>query len=102
MDTSRIIVKRAILTGHPFKVNRRTAIIRYMFFNPEDVNYFKPLQLRSKLGLRGHITQSVGTHGRMKCSFDKQIKSNDTVCIHLYKRVFPKWTSRSYTPMGMH
>lgn len=28
----------------------------------------------------------------MKCVFDKQLKSQDTVLLNLYKRVFPKWT----------
>lgn len=32
-DTTRIVVKRVILTGHPFKVHKKTATIRYMFFN---------------------------------------------------------------------
>ena len=33
-DTTRIIAKRVILTGHPFKVHKKTATVRYMFFNP--------------------------------------------------------------------
>ena len=32
-DTTRIITKRIILTGHPFKVHKKTATVRYMFFN---------------------------------------------------------------------
>ena len=33
-DTTRIIAKRIMLTGHPFKVSKKIATVRYMFFNP--------------------------------------------------------------------
>lgn len=33
-----------------------------------------------------------GTHGHMKCQFNHQLQSQDTVLLNLYKRVFPKWT----------
>lgn len=32
-DTTRVIAKRIILTGHPFKVHKKTATVRYLFFN---------------------------------------------------------------------
>ncbi|CAN7983387.1 unnamed protein product [Ixodes pacificus] len=91
-NPDRVVVKRAVLSGHPFKINRKSAVVRYMFFNRDDILWFKPVELKTKYGRRGHIKEPLGTHGHMKCVFNGQLKSQDTVLMHLYKRVFPKWT----------
>ena len=40
--------KRVVLTGHPIKIHKRVVTIRYMFFNREDINYFKAVSLFTK------------------------------------------------------
>ncbi len=33
VSPDRVICKRIILSGHPYKINRKSAVIRYLFFN---------------------------------------------------------------------
>ncbi|XP_012214435.2 pre-rRNA-processing protein TSR1 homolog [Linepithema humile] len=95
-NPNRIVLKRVVLSGHPYKVNKKTVVVRFMFFHREDIEWFKPIQLRTKYGRRGHIKEPLGTHGHMKCIFNGQLKSQDTIFMNLYKRIFPKWT---YEPL---
>ncbi|KAL1954450.1 hypothetical protein VTO42DRAFT_1174 [Malbranchea cinnamomea] len=89
-DQNRVVAKRVILTGHPYKIHKRVVTVRYMFFNAEDVNWFKALQLWTKRGRTGYIKESLGTHGYFKATFDGKINPQDAVGISLYKRVFPR------------
>ncbi|KAI7724522.1 hypothetical protein M8C21_023976 [Ambrosia artemisiifolia] len=91
IDPDKIILKKIILTGYPQRVSKSKAAVRYMFHNPEDVRWFKPVEVWTKLGRRGRIKEPVGTHGSMKCILNGVLQQNDTVCMSLFKRAYPKW-----------
>ncbi|RZC05328.1 pre-rRNA-processing protein TSR1 homolog [Glycine soja] len=96
VDADRIILKRVILTGYPQRVSKRKASVRHMFYNPEDVKWFKPVELYTKRGLRGRIKEPVGTHGTMKCLLNGVLEQRDTVCMNLFKRAYPKWPTHHF------
>ncbi|KAI0884682.1 DUF663-domain-containing protein [Annulohypoxylon maeteangense] len=89
-STSRVIAKRVILTGHPYHIHKKVVTIRYMFFNREDVEWFKALPLWTKRGRAGYIKETLGTHGYFKANFDGRINPQDAVGVSLYKRVWPR------------
>lgn len=72
-DPMKIILKKIVITGYPMRVHKKKAVVRFMFFNPEDVHYFRPVELFTKYGRRGKIKESLGTHGLMKCYFNDHI-----------------------------
>ena len=98
-STSRVIAKRVILTGHPYKIHKKLVTIRYMFFNKEDVQWFKALPLWTKRGRSGFIKESLGTHGYFKATFDGKINPQDAIGVSLYKRVWPR-EARPWSGVG--
>lgn len=95
-DHTRVMAQRAVLTGHPVKIHKKLVTIRYMFFNPDDINWFKAVPLFTKSGRTGFIKESLGTHGYFKATFDGKLTSQDVVAMSLYRRVWPEvsnlWT----------
>ncbi|CZT24365.1 probable TSR1 Protein required for processing of 20S pre-rRNA in the cytoplasm, associates with pre-40S ribosomal particles [Ramularia collo-cygni] len=98
-STNRIISKRIILTGHPYKIHKKLVTVRYMFFNDSDVRYFSALQLWTKRGRSGYIKEPLGTHGYFKATFDGRVNPLDSIGVSLYKRVWPR-ASRPWTGRG--
>lgn len=92
-DHSRVLTKRSVLTGHPFKIHKKVVTIRYMFFNREDILWFKAVPLFTRMGNSGYIKEALGTHGYFKATFDRKINPQDTVGMALYKRVWPRVAS---------
>lgn len=89
-SSSRVTAKRIVLTGHPYHINKKIVTIRYMFFNREDVEWFKALPLWTRRGRSGYVKEPLGTHGYFKATFDARINPQDSIGVSLYKRVFPR------------
>lgn len=101
-DPDRMFIKKTVLTGRIFRCHKTKAKVRHMFFNKQDVEWAKNVELFTRHGLRGHITQSIGTHGYFKTQWNGPILQDDTVCLPLYKRVFPSWTTVATSPLHAH
>lgn len=99
-DHSRVLAKRSVLTGHPFKIHKRVVTIRYMFFSREDILWFKAVPLFTRMGNSGVIKEPLGTHGYFKATFDRKMNPQDTIAMALYKRIWPKvstlWNGNEY------
>ncbi|GLT31364.1 hypothetical protein SLA2020_061060 [Shorea laevis] len=82
----RIILKNIIVTRYPQRVSKLKTSVRYIFHNPEDVRWFKPVEVWTKCGHRGI----------MKFVFNGVLQQHDTVCLSIYKRAYPKWPEHRF------
>ncbi|OBA19915.1 DUF663-domain-containing protein [Metschnikowia bicuspidata var. bicuspidata NRRL YB-4993] len=88
-DHTRVMAERVVLTGHAVKIHKRLITVRYMFFNSEDIEWFKAVPLFTKSGRTGFIKESLGTHGYFKSTFDGRLSAQDVIGMALYRRVWP-------------
>jgi pre-rRNA-processing protein TSR1 len=90
-NPNKLILKRSVLTGYPKSVEQHHAVIRHMFYNASDVNFFKTVELWTKFKTKGRIEKSRGLKGIFDASFEKTLTQKSPVHISLYKRQFPVW-----------
>lgn len=98
-NPDRMIIKRAVLTGRVHVIHKKQIVVKFMFFNDDDVRYFQPVDIYTRFGRRGKITKAVGSHGLFKAQLNDMVMQHDIIMMDLYKRVFPKWTT---VPFALH
>jgi pre-rRNA-processing protein TSR1 len=91
-----LVLKRVVLTGRIATIYKKVLVVKFMFFNEDDVKWFMPVDLWTRLGRQGRIIKAVGTHGMFKASFNDTVFQHDMICMTLWKRVFPKWRTVLY------
>ena len=97
-----LLLKKSVLTGRVAVIHKKVVVVKYMFFNEDDVRWFMPVDIYTKFGRRGKILKAVGTKGLFKATLNDQIMQHDVICMDLYKRVFPKWNTAEYDVSEVH
>lgn len=93
LDTSFITLQRIVLAGTPFHISKHRVVVRHMFFYPEDVKYFAPVDLYTESNVRGRITQSIGMKGYFKAFFDGKVDHSMAIKMAVYRQAFPTLVS---------
>jgi pre-rRNA-processing protein TSR1 len=53
VDPDRIVLKKIVLSGFPVRVKKRGAVVKHMFYNPDDVRWFKVSECVYTVFLKG-------------------------------------------------
>jgi pre-rRNA-processing protein TSR1 len=91
-----LILKRVVLSGRMAVIYKKMVVIKFMFYNDDDVRWFQPVELRTKLGRRGKIIKAVGSHGLFKATFSDTVMQHDMPMMDIFKRMYPKWKTVMY------
>lgn len=85
---NRIFFDCVELEGKPAKVCKRYVVVKGMFYNKEQVEYFRNVQLEASKGIRGFVKKPLGTKGAFKAYFAQPVKYGEDITMSLYKQVF--------------
>jgi pre-rRNA-processing protein TSR1 len=85
---NRVFFDCVRLKGKPVKVCKSYAVIKGMFYNKEQVEYFRNIKLETNKDVQGFIKKPLGTKGAFKAYFAQQVKYGEEVRISLYKSIF--------------
>ncbi|XP_026430651.1 ribosome biogenesis protein BMS1 homolog isoform X2 [Papaver somniferum] len=87
------IVKKRKRIGTPYKIFKKTALIKDMFTSDLEIANFKDAKIQTARGISGMVDKPAGkslTHGLegiAKCTFKHKIRKRDTVFMHVYEQV---------------
>lgn len=84
----RIFFECVELKGKPIKICKSYVVVKGMFFNKEQVEYFRNIKVESRNGVSGFIKRPLGTKGLFKAYFSQQVKHGENITMNLYKRIF--------------
>ncbi|KAM0680091.1 ribosome biogenesis protein tsr1 [Glugoides intestinalis] len=84
----RIFFESVELCGKPIKICKSYVVVKGMFHNKEQVEYFSNIKVEAKNGVSGFIKKPLGTKGLFKAYFAQVVKHGDNIKMRLYKRVF--------------
>lgn len=84
----RIFFEETHLVGWPTKICKRHVIVKRMFYNKEQVEYFSSVKLETKRGVTGFIKKPLGMKGMFKAYFPQQVNYGENITMKLYRRKY--------------